>query len=823
MYKYTTFEEEAIRKQIKGRVLRVLEFDKIISRLVSLARTEYGKKLAEDLVPTTDYSVVAESLNDTNEAFTYINKYGPLPISGFPKISDALSYTKAGGILSMRQLMDIAVFLRSTSGLKAVISNEHSDMMDTNLFASISALDSVESLEKRISSSIVSEDEMNDRASDTLYNIRREEKEISRNIRVILDRVIRNNEDILQEAIITIRGERFCVPLRAEFKSRLPGIVHDTSSTGQTIFVEPMAVVDANNRLRELASMEKAEIERILEDLTHYVKKERGRIESNISIVSCIDLACAKADLAIEMDAVVPSLNTDGHIRMVKARHPLIDPEAVVPVDIENGYNYRSLIITGPNTGGKTVSLKTCGLLTLMTMAGLMIPCSIGSEVAVFDRVLAGIGDEQSIEQSLSTFSAQMSNIVFILKNIRGKSLVLLDELGSGTDPAEGAALAIAVLDELYEKKCVTMATTHYKELKAYALTTEGVMNASCEFDTDTLSPTYRLVIGTPGVSNAFVISKKLGLPNRIIDDAMARLSEEELSFEKLISEAQTNGKEAAKLKEENEKLNQELKDKIQELADEKAALKASKTRILNDSRAEQKHLLKEKEEELDELIRSVRKKARKSDKEEAAEELDKIRRRLRAGVKDLSSDGEDEKIFDIALPGEPPKTVKEGETYFIPHMNTTGKIISAPSGRNKKARISCGSLTYTVDITQLRMPTAQQTNKPSEKTTKTRRDMPVNYKADSATKIRYQKSTEVMTEIMLLGKTTAEAESALDSYIDDCQLAGIRNIRIVHGKGTGALRSCVDMMLRCDNRVKSHRLGMPGEGDDGVTIAELY
>lgn len=822
MYKYTTFEEEAIRKQIKGRVLRVLEFDKIISRLVSLARTEYGKELAAQLVPTTDYSVVSQSLNDTNEAFTYINKYGPLPVSGFPRINDALTYTKAGGILSTRQLLDIAIFLRNTAGLKAVISNEHADMAQTNLFESIGALDSVESLEKRISNAIASEDEIYDRASDALYNIRREQKDIARNIRVILDRVIRNNEDILQEAIITIRGERFCVPLRREFKSRLPGIVHDTSSTGQTIFVEPMAVVDANNRLRELASMEKAEIEKILEDLTFGVKKERTRIESNISIVSCIDLACAKADLAIEMNAVVPSLNTDGHIRMIKARHPLIDPEHVVPVDIENGIDYRSLIITGPNTGGKTVSLKTCGLLTLMAMAGLMIPCSTGSEISVFDRVLAGIGDEQSIEQSLSTFSAQMSNIVFILKNIRGKSLVLLDELGSGTDPAEGAALAIAVLDELYEKKCITMATTHYKELKAYALTKEGVMNASCEFDTDTLSPTYKLVIGTPGVSNAFVISKKLGLPNRIIDDAMARLSEEEVSFEALISEAQANNKEAQRLKDENEKLNQELSLKIKELNDEKAALKASKTRILNDSRAQQKELLKEKEEELDNLIRAARKKNSKSRKEEEAEELDRIRRRLRAGIKDLTSDDEDDKILEIALPGEPPKSVKEGETYFIPSMNTTGVIVSAPSGRNKKVRVNCGSLTYTIDINQLRMPTAQQTEK-KEEPTKTRRDMPVNYKADSATKMRYQKATEVMSEIMLLGKSMTEAESALDSYIDDCQLAGIKNIRIVHGKGTGALRSAVDVMLRGDSRVKSHRLGYPGEGDDGVTIAELY
>ncbi len=641
-------------------------------------------------------------------------------------------------------------------------------------------------------------------------------------IRVLLDRVIRNNEEILQEAIITMRGERYCVPVKAEHKSKLPGIVHDTSSTGQTVFVEPMAVVEANNRIRELAAMEKAEIERILEDLTDMVKRSRGDLKADISLVSCIDLASSKAELAIGMNAVKPALNENGNIRLIKARHPLIDPDRVVPVDIINGIDYRTLVITGPNTGGKTVSLKTCGLLTLMTMAGLMIPAATGSEVAVFDRVLADIGDEQSIEQSLSTFSAHMSNIVFILKNVRGRSLVLLDELGSGTDPAEGAALAVAVLDELYGNGCVTMATTHYKELKAYAITTEGVQNAACEFDTDTLSPTYRLKIGMPGVSNAFVISRKLGLPKRIIEDATARLSEEEMSFERLLADAEANGKEAARLKEENLRLNEELQAKVNELEAERKALKASKTRILNDMRAEQKALLEEKQEELDEEIRRIKKRARRSSEEDAAEELDKIRRRLRAGVKDLRSDEEDDKLEAVSLPGEAPKSVKEGEQYFVPHLNFTGTVTAAPTGRNKKVRISSGIMTYTVELEQLRMPTADQKEKPKNDGGKTRRDRPVNYKADSATRIRMERSQTVMPEVMLLGKTVAEAESALDTYIDDCQLAGVREIRIVHGKGTGALRSAVDSMLRSDPRVRSHRLGTVGEGDDGVTIATL-
>ena len=820
MYRYLTFEEEAERKKIKGRVLRVLEFDKMIDLLEGFTRTSYGRDLAKDLVPTTDLPTVKESLEDTYEAFLYINKYGPIPLS-FPDIREHLSYVKAGGVLTMRALLDVASFLKGVSSIKRIVSGEHTDMYETNLFASITALQDLSGIEKEITSAINNEDEMNDRASEDLYSIRKEKKELAGSIRISLDRVIRNNTEYLQEAVITIRGDRYCVPIKAEHKGKIPGIVHDTSSTGQTLFVEPMAVVEANNRIRELTSMERAEIERILEELTYKVKREMHTLQSDIALVSCIDLASAKAELAISMDAVKPALNTDGRIELRAARHPLIPRDKVVPVDMELGKKWRTLVITGPNTGGKTVSLKSCGLLTLMTMAGLMIPASQGSEIAVFDRVLADIGDEQSIEASLSTFSAHMSNIVFILKNVRGRSLVLLDELGSGTDPTEGAALAIAVLNDLFARDCITMATTHYKELKAYAVTKDGVMNAACEFDTETLSPTYRLVVGMPGASNAFIISKKLGLPGRIIDEAKSGLTDDEMRYEHLISEAESNNKEASRLREENERLNAELQKKVAELEDERKALKASKTKILNDMRNEQREILEQKESELDSMIRAAKKKAKKSAQESAAEELDKVRRRLRAGIKDLSSDEEDDLIENVALPGEAPKAVKEGEKYFVPHLNVTGVVTSASSGRNKSVRISSGSMTYTVKIDQLRMPTEKQEKAPETRGT-TRRDRPVDFSADSATKIRMERSMSVMPEVMLIGMTVAEAESRLDSYIDDCQLAGISQIRIVHGKGTGALRSAVDSMLRGDPRIKSHRAGYQGEGDDGVTVATL-
>ncbi len=823
MYKYTTFEAEAERKKIKGRVLSVLEFDKVKDKLLELTRTSYGRSLASSVYPTTAPDVVRESLEDTFEAYTFTSKYGSLPIGSFPPVEESLKYIDAGGTLDMRQLLDIAIFLRSIIDLKKVVSDEkRQDLADTNLFMSIAALEPETRLQDEIFNCIINDTEMNDRASSELYSIRRETKDVVRSIRVILDRIIRNNGDILQEQIITIRDGRYCIPVKSEQRSKLPGIIHDTSSTGQTVFIEPMGVVEANNRIRELASLEEAEIERILENLTAMVGRSEQVIRSDISLIAQIDFNAAKAELAVSMNAVKPILNTDGHINLVKARHPLIDKDDVVPVDIVNGDKYSTLVITGPNTGGKTVSLKTCGLMTLMTMTGLMIPCADGTEISVFDRVLADIGDEQSIEQSLSTFSAHISNIVFILKNVRGRSLVLLDELGSGTDPAEGAALAIAVLDALKQKGCVVMATTHYRELKEYAVTEEGVMNASCEFDTDTLSPTYRLIIGTSGTSNAFIISKKLGMPAHIIDDAKARMSDEDLKLSKLLTEAEEDRRKAGDLEKENERLNNELKDKVRELEEERKSLKASKTKILNDARAKQRDLLEEKQEELDELIKEVKAKAKRSYDDDAKAELDKIRRRLRAGVKDLSADDDDDVISKVSLPGEPPKKIVKGEKYFAPALNVTGTALDASDKPNAKIRIKCGMMTYTVVANELRVPTNEQKQNMNQKEEDPLAKYASATKAGSTSSMKVMKAQTVVSELMLIGKKVVEAESALDKYIDDCQLAGLKTVRIVHGKGTGALRSAVDTKLRTDPRVKDFRLGDPAEGGDGVTIAQL-
>lgn len=825
MYRYTTFEEEENRKKIRGRVLSVLEFDKIRTRLFEHAHTCYGRELVNDLVPTTDYDVVKETLNDTAEAYSYINKYGPLPLSGFFDVKAVLLFAKAGGVLSMRQLLDVASFLRAVDRLLNCFSGEHNDMKETNLYISVMALHPVKLLEKQISSCIASEDDMYDRASEDLYTIRREKKDLQQSIRVLLDRVIRNNEDALQESLITIREDRYCVPVKAECKSKIPGIIHDTSSTGQTVFIEPLSVVEANNRIRELLSLEREEIQRILEMLTSSALRESDKLLSDASIIGCVDFSCAKAELAIAMEAICPSVNTNGNVRLVKARHPLISSEKVVPVDISIGKDYKTLVITGPNTGGKTVSLKTLGLMTLMCMAGLMVPCAIGTEISVFDRVLADIGDEQSIEQSLSTFSAHMSNIVFIMKNIRGSSLVLLDELGSGTDPAEGAALAVAILEELKERGCVTMATTHYKELKAYAVECDGVMNAACEFDTETLSPTYRLTIGMPGVSNAFVISRKIGIPEKILEVAVSNLNNDELAFERLLETAETNNREAERLKKANEQLNIELTEKKKALVDEHAALKASKTRILNESRANEKEMLEEKLEEIDELLADLKTNRKKQSEEERSIELDRIRRRLRAGVKDISvADSDFEVIDKTSLPGEAPKVINKGQMYYVPYLDMMAVTLDTPN-RSGKVQVESGSVKLTVDASNLRLPTKSQMDdikKEKSSTAKQDRSKPYVRKNPSAVKITAERAQNISAELMLLGMTVDEAEQKLDRYLDDCSMTGIATVRIVHGKGTGALRNAVDVYLRSDPRVLSHRLGSQGEGDDGVTIAQL-
>lgn len=822
MYQRTTFEEASARKKITGRVLATLEFDKITGRLEEEAHTVFGRELCASLLPTSDAGECEASLSETYETFMYINRYGYLPLGGFCDLRPSLKYAHAGGVLSMRQLLDAASFLRSAATLKKVLPDTSSELDGSVLYGRLGSLITVTELEKEISSAINSEDEMNDRASKTLYDIRRQKRELSGSIRSILDRVISANEDILQEKVITIRNDRYCIPVIADFKGRINGIVHDTSSTGQTVFIEPMAVVETNNKLRELAVAESAEIDRILGELTDRVVGSSSSLETDMSIVAQIDFCSAKALLAMKMDAVKPDINTNGVIDLVKARHPLISKDTVVPVDIRIGDKYSTLVITGPNTGGKTVSLKTCGLLTLMTMAGLMIPAASGSTSSVFDTVLADIGDEQSIEQSLSTFSAHMSNIVSILKNIKGRSLVILDELGSGTDPDEGAALAIAILEELRSKKCITLATTHYKELKSYAVSTECVINGAFEFDNETLMPTYRLVVGRPGSSNAFIISRKLGLPDNVISDAKKRMSDEEIKLGRLIELSERDARKAQSLYDSNNALKVRLEEQVKQLEEEKTALKASKTKILNESRKAQKELLEDKEKEIESMIKDLRKNASKMSIEKQLAEMEKVRRRLRAGIEDLTDDSQDEELAGT-LPGEVPEKVEAGKEYYITTLGVIGIAQDNPS-RNGNVKMKAGAISTVVKTDQLRIVTEEVKKAnpaPSGKPKLAR--VTSDQSARKARELRFNMASSTSSELMLIGMRGDEAQSRLERYIEECSLGGIKDIRIVHGKGTGVLRSIVTDCLSRDPRVESYRAGLQGEGDDGVTIARLY
>ena len=829
MYEYISFEESLERKKIRGRVLKTPEFNKIRDNVTAKARTSYGRELCMDMAPCCDMDYVKSELSCARQAMDHIMRFGMLPLGGMRDLKESLVYAKADGTLTCGQLLEVASFLRASEEVKKAITKARSagspfvDETEPDVCALVDKVGTCQSLLEKIESSILGQDEVSDKASKELSSIRRERKNIASGIRSLLDRVISNHADMLQESIVTLREGRYCIPVKADFNGRIEGIVHGASSSGQTLFIEPMSVVEANNKIAELNFAEQAEIQRILKVFTNEVVSISALLENNMGLVSRLDYIFARGEYGVENNCFCPDLNLDGRIDLKGARHPLIPRDSVVPVDIKVGDSYDALIVTGPNTGGKTVSLKTCGLLVMMTMAGIPIPTESGSEVCIFDRVLADIGDEQSIEESLSTFSSHMSNIVFILKNIKGRSLVLLDELGSGTDPAEGAALAISIIEELRKKNCIVMSTTHYRELKGYAETTEGVMNASCEFDTETLAPTYKLITGRPGSSNAFVISSKLGLAKHILENAKSRMSSDELNYEALIAKAEAETKRATALASENDRLNIELKAEKARLEEENAKLKQSKTKILNDMRAEQKRLLQEHEEELSEELRDLRRRSKDMDRAEREKELDKIRRKLRAGISDLSSE-DDEAAESVALSGEPVKEVIKGECYYVPSLGQTG-IAESDLSKSGSVNILCGSMKIAVKKSQLMMPTKAQKDefmKGRTRTVQKANAFRTKSSSEDMGKVKFNAASSTKAELMLIGMTTAEAESALGKYMEDCVLAGIREARIVHGKGTGALRACVQDMLIKDDRVESFRAGAQGEGDAGVTIVKF-
>ena len=705
---------------------------------------------------------------------------------------------------------------------------DHEERTPEAIYGLLETLSPLPELERMLTVSILSEEEVSNDASPALAGIRKRIKRRQESIREHLDVILRGQSNALQENLITMRGDRYVVPVKAAYRSSIPGLVHDTSGSGQTLFIEPLAVVEANNAVAELRIEEREEIYRIRQVLSAEIGAYDYSIRQDLKQVAAIDLICARARLAIDMKAVRPRLNSEGRIRLVQARHPLIDPKEVVPIDFHIGEEFRTLVVTGPNTGGKTVTLKTCGLLTLMAMSGLHVPAEEPSELAFFSQVLADIGDEQSIEQSLSTFSAHMRNIVRITEVVDPDSLVLMDELGSGTDPSEGAALAQAILNYLRKRGATSVATTHYKELKAYALQTEGVENASCEFDVHTLKPTYRLLIGIPGVSHAFTISQKLGLQDAIITSAHAFLSTESIQFEELISSIEEDRRNldeerraSRRLRDELERQERALKRREEEIEAKQAELRGQ---ILQDARSE----LQEKSKAIDELMKQIRKDLAEVRLTGVSEDADVLRelvntdlnriegeigQQTRASLRKRSKEDKDAS----------PREIKLGESYYAPSLNIEGKVVTKPD-KNGMVQIESGVLTINVPAADLRMPRSEREKKQSS------RGRSMSGRAGSGTSdsrraersIRSSARQNFQHEIKVLGKTVEEATAAVDQFLDQATLAGAERVRIVHGKGTGALRKAIGEMLRSDSRVSSYELAAFGEGDSGVTVATL-
>lgn len=787
------------------QTLTKLEYYKIIGLLTDHASSFSGKELCKRLKPMTDLASIQSAQEETKAAFTRIVKKGRPSFGGCNPVNDSLKRLEIGGVLGSGELLRICKLLETAGRAKSYGRHETADESEDCLDAYFSQLNPVSILSTEIRRCIIDEDEISDDASAALKHIRRSMGQVNDKVHATLSGMVNGSlRTYLQDPIITMRGDRYCIPVKAEYRSQVPGMIHDQSSTGSTLFIEPMAVVKLNNDLKELYGKEQEEIQVILSRLSADAAEYISDIQTDYTILRELDFIFAKGALAIDMNASLPIFNTEGRIHIREGRHPLLDKKKVVPITLTLGDAFDLLIVTGPNTGGKTVSLKTVGLFTLMGQAGLHIPALDRSELSVFTEVYADIGDEQSIEQSLSTFSSHMTNIVSFLKQVDERSLVLFDELGAGTDPTEGAALAISILNHLHTRGIRTMATTHYSELKVYALGTPGVENASCEFDVGTLRPTYHLLIGIPGKSNAFAIAGKLGLPEYIIDDARTRISDQDESFEDILTDLETSRRTIEKEQETIASYKREIERLKQETQEKQKKLEAQKERILREANEKAHAILAEAKETADETMRNFHKFGKENI---SVAEMERERERLREKMKSARSSM-------TAEPAKPRKTYKPsdfklGESVKVLSMNLNGIVASLPDAKGNLT-VQMGILRSQVNISDLEIIAENPSylKKTSRQTGKG--------------KLKMNKSLSVGTEINLLGKTVDEAIAELDKYLDDASLAHLSSVRIVHGKGTGALRNGIHQYLKRQKHVKSFRLGAFGEGDAGVTIAEL-
>ncbi len=790
--------------------LRILEYNKIIEMLSSKAHSKAGKLLCDGLKPIDNLNEVISSLQNTDDALKRLIKNGNISFAGNKDIRQSLLRLKKGSSLNALELLLICDLLEASSRVKSYLKKEHPDDEDDSLDKYYAMLEPLTKHSLEIRRCIISEDEIADDASSELKAIRRHIKGTNDKIHSELTRMVNTTyRTYLQDAVITMRDGRYCIPVKAEYKSNVPGMVHDQSGSQSTFFIEPAAIVNLNNELKQLSIDEEREIGIILSKLSSDLSDHLDEIMTDSEVLTILDFIFAKANLALDMNATRPLYNVFGHVNLKKARHPLLDKNKVVPIDIKLGYDFDLLIITGPNTGGKTVALKTIGLLSLMGQAGLFIPAKDASELSIFDNIYADIGDEQSIEQSLSTFSSHMKNIVEILHEADEKSLCLFDELGAGTDPIEGAALAISVLSDLHARKVRSVATTHYSELKVYALQEEGVENACCEFDVDTLRPTYRLLIGIAGKSNAFAISSKLGLPSYIIDDAKSRISKKDESFEDVLTELENNRVIIENEKAEIEKLKREIELLKKDYENRQKKLLESKDKIIREATEEAREILQDAKNTADIAIRDLMKKENRGD----IRSMERNRTKLREKIDNTNS-----KVSinssTVNKKKNKPSDFKLGEDVRIISLNMEGTINSLPDSKGN-LYVLCGIMRM-----QAKMDDIEFIDKPDIIV----KDM--KFKSGDLSKKSHQKSlskaSSISMEINLLGKMVDEAIAELDKYLDDAYLSHLSSVRIVHGKGTGALRNAVHNYLKNVSYVSSYRLAEYGEGDAGVTIVEF-
>lgn len=787
------------------KALKTLEFDKIIHRLTEHAASVGAKKKCTELVPVTSLWEIERAQTQTADALRRIWQKGSISFGGIRDIRGSIKRLEIGGILGMGELRQIMSLLETAGQVQKYGAHEREDEKADSLDESFEFLDPVPSLCSEIRRCILADDEMADDASSALFSIRRSMRQMNDKVHNTLNAMVNGPvRTYLQDAVITMRDGRYCLPVKAEHRSQVPGMIHDQSATGSTLFIEPMAVVKLNNDFKELLLKEQQEIEKILSELSEKTAAYADQISGDYDVLVELDFIFAKAILAKEMNAVRPVFNDQRRISIKEGRHPLLDPKKVVPVTVRLGDDFRLLIITGPNTGGKTVSLKTVGLFTLMGQAGLHIPAFEGSELGVFGDVFADIGDEQSIEQSLSTFSSHMTTIVNILKNMDTNSLVLFDELGAGTDPTEGAALAVSILDHLQKQGIRTMATTHYSELKVYALSTEGVENACCEFDVESLRPTYRLLIGIPGKSNAFAISSRLGLPDFLIEDAKKHLSAKDISFEDIIAELEHSRVTLEKEQMEIQSYKEEIRKLRNELQKKQENIDQRKEKLLKDANDKAAAILQEAKDYADETIKNFHKfgKANISIKD-----MEQQRSRLREKIDAAQSKSQS------TTTAKPKKKVKAdklhiGDKVRVLSLNLEGTVSTLPNAKGDLF-VQMGILRSQVNVRDLEF-IGEAENLAASKS------------MSGSGKIRMSKSSLISTEINLIGMTVDEAMGHLDKYLDDAYLAHVPSVRIVHGKGTGALRTAVQQHLKRCKYIKSYRLGTFGEGDAGVTIAEF-